>query len=347
MDQELSLDRTVQQEIQAIGGLPLTHDKLFREVFQWLGLAKAFLRVVLSAPILAKLDLDRLTVEPKDFLSVVFKETRADIIYRVPILGREESLCIYVLLEHKSYNDFFSIFQADQYADQISQKEYQKAEDENRLTNDFRFSPVLVIIFHHGERPFTGPIEVAELYEDYGVLGEYIPRRRAILFDLSVLSEIPDDPEAPELYAVLRIMQVIFSLDLSLRIREVLERLQPYSEIPKYRRLIRFLWYYFATYARKRPDQEVAAVTEFVKKVIGEKEMTTYLEHFIEIGETRGEARGEARGTVLAFLRARFKSVPKDIEEAVRRMMDLTALESLAVHAETCQSLDEFAEALQ
>ena len=126
---------------------------------------------MLAAPILAKLDLDRLTIEPKDFLSVVFKETHADMIYRVPILGREESLCVYVLLEHKSFNDLFTIFQADQYAGQISQKEYQQAKDEKRLNADFRLSPVLVIIFHHGERPFTGPIEVAELYEDYGCFG--------------------------------------------------------------------------------------------------------------------------------------------------------------------------------
>jgi len=215
-------NQALQQELPDIGGLPLTHDKLFREVFQWLGLAKAFLRLVLSGPILAKLDLDRMTIEPRDFLNIIFRETRADVVYRIPLLGREESLCVYVLLEHKSFNDFFTIFQADQYAGQISQKEYHKAEDAKQLTVDFRFSPVLVIIFHHGERTFTGPIEVADLYEDYGILADYLPHRRAILFDLSTLSEIPDDPEAPELYAVLRIMQVIFSLDLSLRAREVL-----------------------------------------------------------------------------------------------------------------------------
>ena len=336
-------NQTLQQEIQAIGGLPLTHDKLFREVFQWLGLAKAFLRLVLSGPILAKLDLDRLTIEPREFLNIVFKETRADMIYRVPILGSDESLCIYVLLEHKSFNDFFTIFQADQYAGQISQREYQKADDEERLNVHFRFSPVLVIIFHHGERAFTGPIEVAELYEDYGILSDYLPRRRALLFDLSTLSEIPDDPEAPELYAVLRIMQVIFSLDLSLRIREVLERLKPYSEIPKYRRLIRFLWYYFVSYTKKRPEQELLMVSDTVKNIIGAREMTTFLEQF----RAEGEAIGLAKGKVLAILEVRFNDIPKETKDTVQSMTDPTALESLVEHAKTCNSLDEFAEAIR
>ena len=103
MDQESLQSRTLQQELEDAGGLPLTHNTFFQEVFQWLGLAKAFLRLVLKAPVLAKLDLDNLTIEPKDFLSVVFRETHADMIYRVPIVGRDESLCVYVLLEHKSY----------------------------------------------------------------------------------------------------------------------------------------------------------------------------------------------------------------------------------------------------
>jgi hypothetical protein len=73
---------------------------LFREVFEWLGVAKAFLRLVLAAPILAKLDLDRLTVEPRDFLSVIFKETRAD--YEANPRGR--------FLFRLLFNGFFLFF---------------------------------------------------------------------------------------------------------------------------------------------------------------------------------------------------------------------------------------------
>ena len=216
MDQEPLQNQALQQKPPDTGGR-FTHDMLFREVFEWLGVAKAFLRLVLSAPILAKLDLDRLTVEPRDFLSIIFRETRADVIYRLPIIGSEETLRIYVLLEHKSFNDFFAVFQADQYAGQISQKEYNLAVDEERLNADFRLSPVLVIIFHHGNHPFTSPTDVAGVYNDHGILGDYVSHRRAILYDLSTLSEsdLPDDPNAPELYAVLRIMQVDLFHNLS------------------------------------------------------------------------------------------------------------------------------------
>jgi len=64
----------------------------------------------------------------------------------------------------------------------------------------------------------------------------------------------------------------------------------------------------------------------------------------------RGEARGKAeagQNMVLAVLRARFKRVPKGIEKAIRALADPAVLESWAVQAATCQTLDEFAEALK
>jgi len=83
----------------------------------------------------------------------------------------------------------------------------------------------------------------------------------------------------------------------------------------------------------------VKSYVDYRRKVTGFQEKAE--------GKAEGAAEGEARGTVLTFLRARFKNVPKDIEVAVRAMTDLTALESLAVHAETCESLNEFAEVLK
>jgi hypothetical protein len=59
-----------------------------------------------------------------------------------------------------------------------------------------------------------------------------------------------------------------------------------------------------------------------------------------------GEAKA-GRNMVLTVLRARFQNVPQEIESAIRQMNDPIALESWAAQAATCQSLDEFAEALK
>jgi hypothetical protein len=51
--------------------------------------------------------------------------------------------------------------------------------------------------------------------------------------------------------------------------------------------------------------------------------------------------------TVLIVLRARFKKVPKEVENIILAMTDTIALESWAAHAATCRSMDEFAAALR
>ena len=68
----------------------------------------------------------------------------------------------------------------------------------------------------------------------------------------------------------------------------------------------------------------------------------TILEEREDIGRVEGEAEA-----VLAVLRARFKKVPKETESAVRQITDSIALDSWTAHAATCQSVEEFAQALK
>ena len=107
-------------------------------------------------------------------------------------------------------------------------------------------------------------------------------------------------------------------------------------DIERRRRLWKLEYYSGLTAAKEEGVAEGVAIGVARGKAEGKAE-----------GRAEGEAEGEARGMVLAFLRVRFKRVPKNIEKAVRAMTDLTALKSLAVHAETCESLNEFAEALK
>ncbi len=69
MKREQEPQNHIDPELKALASQPLTHDRLFREVFAWSELAEAFLRFVLPKKVLEKLDLAGLTVEPKDFLS--------------------------------------------------------------------------------------------------------------------------------------------------------------------------------------------------------------------------------------------------------------------------------------
>ena len=108
-------------------------------------------------------------------------------------------------------------------------------------------------------------------------------------------------------------------------------------------------------------------VCQALKPIFKEKTMIrTIFEEKYDIGYSEGKADGysngkaegysngkiegkaeQGRNTLLKILRARFRKVPRDVESVIRSMVDPVALDSWAVHAATCQSMDEFAQSIR
>ena len=72
----------------------------------------------------------------------------------------------------------------------------------------------------------------------------------------------------------------------------------------------------------------------------------------VAVGEARGYAAGEAEvlhekaESILTFLRARFRRVPKAVEQKIRNTKDKIVLESWTAHAGSCLTMQEFEEAI-
>jgi len=158
--------------------LTLSHNGYFRETFQSKRLAKAFLKKKLPKSTLRCLDLKRLVVESRHLGDDLFKETIADVVYRVPIKGTNEHVNFFVVIEHKSYQDFLTIFQLWGYVFRICYREFQVAKKRGKDNADYRLPPVVAIILYHGESKFQGKTELLELFMPLPGLEEYLPRLR-------------------------------------------------------------------------------------------------------------------------------------------------------------------------
>ena len=104
--------------------------------------------------------------------------------------------------------------------------------------------------------------------------------------------------------------------------------------------------------ANNRPLDEAAMGKAFRPVLKGkEKEM---IKSIFDEREAIGEARGRdkekietGRNLLLAILRKKFNRIPKEVERSIQKMNDPISLESWAVQAATCQSMDEFVEMLR
>ena len=95
------------------------------------------------------------------------------------------------------------------------------------------------------------------------------------------------------------------------------------------------------------PERIVKVITNVIKGKEGVEMAETIQRGIFQQGVETGKAEGLVMGKILATLKLRFHNVSQEVENTIRSMTDLIALESLLAHAETCKSLDEFCEALK
>ena len=151
-------------------------------------------------------------------------------------------------------------------------------------------------------------------------------------------------------------LQAVFSKDVAARLMRIYKKLRPYLHEPVAKRQWEDCVYYAMSSAKHFTRQECETIFTEIRNtgdtIMSTTDFVSVADQFRAEGKTEGIAIGEAKvasakaETVLTFLRAKFRRVPKGIEKAVRQMTDPIALDSLAVQAAQSQTLNEFEKAI-
>ncbi|MDR2754492.1 MAG: Rpn family recombination-promoting nuclease/putative transposase, partial [Planctomycetaceae bacterium] len=228
----------------------VSHDIFFELVFQLKKVACAFMMFLLPLTLQKQLDIKELRISVRRFRDESFNESRADMVYEIPIKNsKDKHIKVYFVIEHKSYNDSHPMSQLFNYEKQIIDAEIELAKKEKRYTKDFKLPPIILIIFHHGEGIYTGSVELRdEFFQIEGLESSLLLNQRAIVFELSSMgkSDLPRDPDVPELYVALRVMQTILSKNFGSVILEedLFAELKPHSNDPEVRKFAHFFLNY-------------------------------------------------------------------------------------------------------
>ncbi len=193
------------------------HDNLFRETFSRRENALSFLKIYLPPVLLEAVDLQSLEICKDSFIEKELEDYFSDMLYKVELAGSPGY--IYVLLEHKSYDDKYLHLQLLEYMIKIWRLFLKQHENENnseetlsvtsrkRAKNKPPLPIVLPILIYHGDsnwpqdrRRFSsllsGPVSL---------FSDYIPDFTFMLHDLTAL---PDDEIKGAV--MLKVMQLLF-----------------------------------------------------------------------------------------------------------------------------------------
>src|SRR5690606_14662826 len=118
------------------------------------------LRHVLPRRIVERLDFDGLRIEPATFVDSTLDKGRSDILYSIPITGRDERVLVYVLLEHQSTPDPLMPWRMLQYLVWIWDR-YIK--DHKGPVRSLPF--IIPVVLAQCENGWTAPYRLSEMFD--------------------------------------------------------------------------------------------------------------------------------------------------------------------------------------
>ena len=316
-----------------------SHDAFCKEKLRDLTKAKEFAKHILKPEAATLLDIDSLQIDPESYIDDELKQLFADVVYRIPIRGSDENIVVFILIELKTDNDKWTIFQLVKYVIRIWDRELKLAEKEKRL-DTFLFPMVIPVIFHHGETAFTAPTELMTLVRVIQGLEEFTLNMKSILFDVTPLDE-NEFPENTELAAFLMVLQAVFSGDTMQKLLRILQKLRPCLHLPDVQKEWQDHLYYAVLSAKGFSREQCEEVYKKTNETGDVAMSLTLADQLFAEGEAIGEAK-----SIIRTLTKRFQTVPPATTEKVLGLTDLGEIEHLADFAYDCQTLHEFEVAL-
>ena len=163
-------------------------DSMSKIVFGDPVLCAQFLRGYVNIPLLKNVQPEDIEDVTTRFVHMFTEERDSDIINKIHIKNNDLPFYIVSLIEHKSKVDYNVVMQILRYMVFIwedYEKEMEKKHHGISHTKNFRYPPVLPIIFYNGDNNWTAPTQLKERILLSDVLTEYIPDFNCILVQLN------------------------------------------------------------------------------------------------------------------------------------------------------------------
>lgn len=158
------------------------HDKMMKSILRDKDALQEFFHAFLPDSVKEVIDLSQIEHVPGSFLSPEMKETRADMIFKCPLIGMKDQevyLCL-IVTEHKSTPDQYVSIQLGGYIFDSYRKQ---------VNDDEPLKIVLPFLYYHGKEPWTPPA-LPDLFSDTPkTLHKYVPEFEIIFENIQNYSD--------------------------------------------------------------------------------------------------------------------------------------------------------------
>ena len=267
------------------------HDEFFSFLLSDTENARDFILNTLPDPVVELLDLESLSISRDTFIEPELRTSRSDVLIRTRVRGRPGY--VYVLVEHKSRPERYTVLQLLKYMVRIWEKEV-KGRTGKSLREPL---PVIIpVIFYHGTRAWRFPVVFGQYFDVSAEIAEYIPDFAAAFMDLA---RTPDNRILGNIQfrSALQTMKYIFE-GLEGHIEDILRLLRESGIDRRYTDFLTAFFRYILKADSKDDEQPLMKAIEKVDLTLGRETFMTIAESLIERGKEKGLKEGKEEGLI-------------------------------------------------
>ncbi len=310
---------------------------------------------IVADDLVSYLDFSQLEIINRSFIPDNLREQESDIVYSVPFRNRSrtDELLIYILIEHQSTVDTTMAFRVLFYMIQIWDFQRREWESNNVPKSQWRFRPIIPIVFYTGEQRWTRPLTLSALMDLPDMLSGFIPKFDTLFLSVKSADTTTLTKTDHPFGWLLTVLQKEHADKQEIR-AALLEAVTHINTLDteKVQQWRRAIFYLYLLILHRRPTEEHDELKTLVHQNIqetslreeGETMAQTMAEYLMEQGEKRGETRGQIRAkreAVLKLLRLRFDAVPESVTRKITSIRSLSRLDSIFEKAATAQTLED------
>jgi predicted transposase/invertase (TIGR01784 family) len=319
------------------------HDKFFKQVFSRMDTVQQFIRHYLPPDVVGLLDLETLEYTKDTFIDKQLKEYFSDLLLKVYLKDGLRSY-VYILFEHKSYQEPLIAFHLLRYMVKIWEMLLKKGEG-------IRFPVIIPLVLYHGEKKWRTGLNFKDMFDSPEDMTIFIPDFGYLLWDSTQYSDEEIKGETV-LRAALLILKHIFDEDLKERLPGILGLLRDLSEKRTGIEFIETILKYLLSAASAdtiNDYEEIKAAVDQALPQTGGEIMPTVADVLREEGRQQGLQQGlqqgilqNARKSLIDALDVRFETTPQSILKILDEISDPSILGLLHRKALKAKSLEDF-----
>lgn len=285
-----------------------------------------FLRGYTDIPILKNVQPEDIEDVSERYVHMFTEERDSDVVKKVKIENSDMPFYLISLIEHKSsveYNVVMQILRYMVYIWEDYEKECEKKQEGISKKKEFKYPPVLPIVFYNGSKNWTASLQLGERIYLSDILGEYIPDYHCMLIPIQKYSNANIIEKKDEL----SLLMLINKLGKAADFKELEKEISPEylrditANTPEY--LLNIMVEVIRGLLSKLnlPREEVDVFVEQVK----ERRMGDFFSNFkgYDVPATRREAKKEGREEAYEENYEKVIGIMKELDVPVEKIKNI------------------------